>query len=700
MLFTKSRFKMALECPTKLWYNQKANQETYKNTLPENLFLQFLADNGHAIGEYAKFLYHDSPLNPDITVRDHGYEASVADTNRRLVDDIDSGIHRSIIAEAAIRYDNYFIRVDILIADHVERTLTLVEVKAKSASIDEVSSGFKSKNGFIPKWCPYLYDVAFQTIVTELALETMLNGKLKHYRVIPKLVLINKDEICDLSGLNEFVKVIRNPIDGKQIKIQLREGTTRADLGSLGIFIEVPMQEIVEELRSNPLPDQYSYIPIQHRKSLMDFMHYANEVHRDNLLVYLRPDKRCKDCQFKARQGDPENSGVHECFANAIQVGWFNGNPNDAMQRKKPLATELWGGKAGSKSIVNEVLNNEYAFVEDISFELIGTPKTVTHFSPYDRRKIQIQFARGVINGFKIHHEALQRHINSWNWPLHMIDFETTAPGIPYFEGMHPYQLVAFQFSHHVMDSDGSIHHADQFIDVDSTGNPNIQFVRALRNALMPSGELNGTVFMYSKHERTTLKAIRGTIDSSSEHNRDELLHFIDLLCSENSPNRMVDLLEVVLETYISKHAGGSNSLKQVLPAILNDAPKTAAYFSIPGKYGVGMEMNSLNFSIPGGHTWLTEQSNWDPYKTLPPIFDIPEFENQELDEQLLGFISNDGGTIDQGGLAMAAYNFTRYTTLGEVERSRLRDGLLRYCELDTLAMCMLARGLMELGGS
>jgi hypothetical protein len=109
--------------------------------------------------------------------------------------------------------------------------------------------------------------------------------------------------------------------------------------------------------------------------------------------------------------------------------------------------------------------------------------------------------------------------------------------------------------------------------------------------------------------------------------------------------------------------------------------------------------MHSINFDGSDGHQWLTPDSNGDPYKTLPPLFDLQGVSPEEVDELLGGLVGNDGGKIDQGGLAMAAYNLTRYTDLGEADREKIQQGLLRYCELDTLAMCMLVQGLKELTG-
>jgi len=56
-------------------------------------------------------------------------------------------------------------------------------------------------------------------------------------------------------------------------------------------------------------------------------------------------------------------------------------------------------------------------------------------------------------------------------------------------------------------------------------------------------------------------------------------------------------------------------------------------------------------------------------------------------------------GVIAQGGLAMTAYNYTQFSSISSEERLKIEEALLRYCELDTLAMVMLVQGLMELRG-
>ena len=47
--------------------------------------------------------------------------------------------------------------------------------------------------------------------------------------------------------------------------------------------------------------------------------------------------------------------------------------------------------------------------------------------------------------------EGLQKEMKDWKFPLHMIDFETTAVALPFYKGLRPYEQVAFQFSDHII---------------------------------------------------------------------------------------------------------------------------------------------------------------------------------------------------------------------------------------------------------
>ena len=73
---TKSRFKLGLECPTKLYYTDK---QEYPNQKIDNSFLTALADGGYQVGELAKLYF---PNGHDITTLD--YEEAETQTLKLL----------------------------------------------------------------------------------------------------------------------------------------------------------------------------------------------------------------------------------------------------------------------------------------------------------------------------------------------------------------------------------------------------------------------------------------------------------------------------------------------------------------------------------------------------------------------------------------------------------------------------------------
>ena len=143
----------------------------------------------------------------------------------------------------------------------------------------------------------------------------------------------------------------------------------------------------------------------------------------------------------------------------------------------------------------------------------------------------------------------------------------------------------------------------------------------------------------------------------------------------------MVDLCEVIKDFYYHPLTYGSNSIKKVLPAIL----ETSDY--INSKYT--QEIQSIGISsknFPKDHKWLKRDSLNNivsPYDLLPPVF--KDFTEEELE----GMVS-EIETLSNGGTALTAYGKIQYTDMKKNERNALKESLLKYCELDTLAMVMI----------
>jgi hypothetical protein len=66
--------------------------------------------------------------------------------------------------------------------------------------------------------------------------------------------------------------------------------------------------------------------------------------------------------------------------------------------------------------------------------------------------------------------------------------------------------------------------------------------------------------------------------------------------------------------------------------------------------------------------------------------------DQDELDEKISGIVD-----INDGGAALTAYGKIQYTNMSDTERGQIATSLLKYCELDTLAMVMIYEHLTSL---
>lgn len=259
--------------------------------------------------------------------------------------------------------------------------------------------------------------------------------------------------------------------------------------------------------------------------------------------------------------------------------------------------------------------------------------------------------------------------MREWTYPLHLIDFETAAVALPFHSGRRPYEQVAFQFSHHVLEADGRLRHLGQFLS-DAPGEfPNYAFVRALYEELRHD---QGSIMRWSHHENSILNAIKDqlNVDAEPPADKDELIAFIECI-TKDGPRAMIDLADVARKHYFHPHTQGSCSIKKVLPAVMSSSVFLRNAYGQP-TYGASQGLPSLNFN---GVTWWQQSLDGavtDPYKLL-----VGE----------LGVEGDEAEKINQGGAASNAYLRLQFEDLQPEVRNRLRQGLLRYCELDTLAM-------------
>ena len=146
----------------------------------------------------------------------------------------------------------------------------------------------------------------------------------------------------------------------------------------------------------------------------------------------------------------------------------------------------------------------------------------------------------------------------------YFLDFETVMQAVPIWADTRPYQTILYQFSCHVVKSDGTLTHAE-FLDT-SGGDPRAAFAESLIAALgEKSGGNNGPIFMYSPYERTQLRSLA---DAVPKHRA----------AIERIISRLVDLLPITRDNYYHPAQQGSWSIKSVLPALFGNDDAALSY--------------------------------------------------------------------------------------------------------------------------
>lgn len=633
--FTKSLFTTALTCPTKLYYHGKRDEYAVKE---DDAFLEELAEGGLQVGELAKCYY---PGGTKIEAR--GHEEAVRQTRELLKQ------QNAVIFEAAVMFDRFFVRTDILKKEG--NKLHLIEVKAKSIDPGDPKKGFDKS-----QWKDYIADVAFQAWIMEQAFP--------EFEVVPYLMLADKSKIATVNGLNQRFRV--NEINGGYEVERKFDNITPEMLGNK-ILTEFPVKEHVDKMIKEGVEIDSNVI-----RPLGELAREYADYYRDDRQYPIHiQKKKCKECEYRLNGESAAKglkSGYEECMAKT-----FAGFDPD-----EPTVMDIWNFRDTDELFKDGIYEMKDAHnyllerLEEKKGEKTGT---------IERQLLQVRKTCLERDGKEDVKRELFNKMSQWRLPLHFIDFETHKAAIPFIAGIHPYEQIAFQFSCHTLYEDGEVRH-HEWIGKEQGRFPNFEFIEALKDVLDKD---NGTIFRYSHHENTVLREIHSQLDRIKPDVIDYIVFmgWIDTMTEwdesievegKNKKKRrtggrnMVDMCEMVQKYYYHPDMGGSNSIKDVLPAVLSVSGFLRNKYGKPLDFGTNLK----------GKVWqrLDKASGnaVDPYKLLVSNFD----DNTDRD------------VINNGGAAMAAFGKMQYSNISEKVRNEIICDLLRYCELDTLAMLMI----------
>ncbi len=154
-----------------------------------------------------------------------------------------------------------------------------------------------------------------------------------------------------------------------------------------------------------------------------------------------------------------------------------------------------------------------------------------------------------------IDNEGIKKELQTFEFPLYFLDFETAMFAIPRYNGTRPYQQIPFQYSLHVWKSPSSstLEHFEFLHTEDS--DPGKEMVEKLIGEIGPTGSL---VAYNKRFESECLTSIGKRFP--------ELKDKIEILT-----NRLVDPLPIFQNHVYDPKFNGTFSIKTVAPALLGN---------------------------------------------------------------------------------------------------------------------------------
>lgn len=169
-----------------------------------------------------------------------------------------------------------------------------------------------------------------------------------------------------------------------------------------------------------------------------------------------------------------------------------------------------------------------------------------------DKQRAQVNLAK--LNEPKIDIEKIRERLDSWEYPLHFLDYETFAYAIPQFDGIKPFQQMVFQYSLHTIDAPGAEMWHSEYL---SRGDDQLSrsVAEHLRDAM--SGGIGTVLVWYESFEKG--------------RNDEMAAMFPDLADFFNEVNaKTYDLMKIFSENlYVHPDFKGRNSIKKVMPVLV-----------------------------------------------------------------------------------------------------------------------------------
>ena len=519
------------------------------------------------------------------------------------------------------------------ILEKKKNVLNIIEVKSKSHDSDDDAYNAKRK------LAEYIEDVAYQTLV--------LKEAYPDFEIHSFLLLPDKAKRTTIEGLAGWFKVnamVEEKFEMEELPAQniIR---FKKPLVEFKYENDPDRKKYVEQLQADNL---LTLVPLDEEvKAMMQVIQNRSNLFHDILQNGIKPEhftinKNCKVCEFNLGK-EKEKNGYRECWGDLTDID--------------PHIFDLYfGGAVGNNKYWNELIAKRKVSFWDLDIECFRDAKG-NFGSRGQRQKLQFENTKAKSEWIS---PDLASALKGLKYPLHFIDFETYLGAVPHHRGMRPYELVAFQWSCHTITTPDSEPIHSEYLNSDYDF-PNFRFTESLMKQIGTTG----TPLMWTPFENTILRNILEQMEIYGYTNSSlkDWLTNITTDSKQGREGRFVDLNDLTLQYYFHPDMKGKTSIKKVLPAIWNNNPYL--------------------HSIPWFKKYVSDSaSSLNPYDTLAPI--IGELENEEV--------------VKDGTGAMRAYQDLMFGADAENKerRENLKQLLLQYCELDTMAMVIIWKYWMD----
>jgi hypothetical protein len=150
----------------------------------------------------------------------------------------------------------------------------------------------------------------------------------------------------------------------------------------------------------------------------------------------------------------------------------------------------------------------------------------------------------------------IQHFVQSLQYPIYYLDFETMTSAVPIYDNSRPYQQLVFQYSLHIQSELGELEHREYLAEPNPNIDPRNNFIKQLINDCGNSGD----ILVYN------IGFERGKLN--------ELISLFPIYAFEitNIIGRMKDLMiPFQKKWYYTPEMKGSYSIKYVLPALVSE---------------------------------------------------------------------------------------------------------------------------------